>query len=161
MAEKKELTVIGKAHEYVREYSTNGYSQVKAYMISHKCSYANAVNAAHRFHSSPACKEAFQAIIGNSVNEYFRHRDGVVLEAQNLYSQARAESLDTALKCLKFISELMGHIKVSDGETTNDNRKIINISVSDIKALKEITEDLKSINIKLTEDNGRQTGEVN
>ena len=156
---KKELTVIGKAHEYVREYATNGYNQAKAYMKSHNCSYANAVDCAYRFHKSPACQEAFEQLIGDSANEYFKRRDGITLEAEALYNRAKAESLDTALKCLKFIAELMGHIKVGKGDTTNDNRSI-NIANVDMDKLNAIWLDMKQMRQSITDDNGRQTGEV-
>ena len=159
MSEKKQLTVIGKAHEYVREYSTNGYNQINAYMASHGCSLDTAASAASRFHKSPAAQEAFDHLIGSSINEYFKRRDGITIEAEALYNRAKAESLDTALKCLKFIAELMGHVKINAGTTKNDNRTI-NIANVDMDKLSAIVKDLDTMNRQISEDNGRQTGEV-
>jgi hypothetical protein len=157
--DKKELTTIGRAHEYVREYATNGYNQAKAYQVSHGCSYETAVDCAYRFHKSPAAQQAFEEIIGRSANEYFKRRDGMSIEAEALYNRAKAESLDTALKCLKFIAELMGHIKVGKGDTNIDGRTI-NVANIDLDKLAAIMDDIKQMRCSIRADNGRQTGEV-
>jgi len=156
---KKELTVIGKAHEYVRAYATNGYNQAEAYKVSHGVSHETAVAVANRFHRSAAAQEAFEHLIGNSINEYFKRRDGIAIEAEHLYNRAKAESLDTALKCLKFIAELMGHIKVNKGDTNIDSRSI-NVNNVDLDKLANIVKDLEKMNHQIAANNGRQTGEV-
>ena len=153
---KTQLTVIGRAHEYVKEYVSNGFDQCKAYMSVFKVCYDSAIGSASRFHHSPAAQEAFQAIIGDNICEYYRHRDGITLKAQELYDQA--EDTKTRLAVLRFIAEIAGFGGKSD--IVIDNRKVSITNKLDPDEMQSILDDLKRVTSMLYKDTGRQTGEV-
>lgn len=116
-----ELSTICKAHEYVKEYVSNGYQQAVAYQKVMNCSYENSIAHASRYHNSGDTQLAFQEIISDNINEYFKHRDGITLKAQELYDQA--EDTNTRLKVLEFIARIAGWLQ-RDNTINIDNRSV-------------------------------------
>lgn len=135
---KKQLTVIGRATEYCVEYMRNGFDQIGAYMHAHGVCYDTAKGIASRFHNSPQCQEAFSHLIGDSVQQYYRSRDGITLRAQEIYDSCLDNA--TRLKCLRFIAELAGYLK----QDLNIDARQITVSISKDKEV-EIVNKLKNI----------------
>ncbi len=153
----KELSTIAKAHAYVNEYLSNGYDRVSAYQTALKSTYESAKANYTRYHQSEPVRQAFRELLGDSVRDQFKSKYGIVFEAQALYDLAKVESVDQALKCLKFIAEIMDHMPKAKGV---DARQVHNTFNVDAKSLKSILSDLRSMQDVLADDNGRQDGAV-
>jgi len=121
LTNKLKLTVIGRATEYVHEYIKSGFQQATAYSVVFNCERANAVAHASTYHKSPAVQDAFANLIGASIHEYYRSRDGITLKAQEIYDSCQDNN--TRLKCLRFISELAGYLDTR-AQVTIDQRTI-------------------------------------